>query len=244
MKLAADEKYVGGQIGLLCVLHTWTRAMAWHPHIHCLVPGIGLSKDGQSRFPAGRNYLVPVAALSRIFRAKFMSLARKALPDVTFPESVWKSDWVVYSKPAAQGADKVLTYLARYVHRIVITNNRILSFQNGDVTFCYKDSQEHRWRTMTLPAAEFMRRFLQHILPKGFHKVRHYGLLHPANREKLKRLQETLNPPVESDTETEDKEIAKTTKAITRIARLRCPRCHNGFMVLVSILLPKRRAPP
>ncbi|PXF55882.1 MAG: hypothetical protein C4B57_00020 [Deltaproteobacteria bacterium] len=168
-----------------------------------------------------------------------MSLARKALPDITFPESVWKTDWVVYSKPAAQGADKVLTYLARYVHRIAITNNRILSFQNGDVTFCYKDSKEHRWRTMTLPAAEFMRRFLQHVLPKGFHKVRHFGLLHP---EKLKRLQEELKPSVESDTENE--EIAETAKATTRIARLRCPCCHTGYMVLVSILSPKRRAPP
>jgi hypothetical protein len=132
-RLAADEKYVGGQIGLLCVLHTWTRAMAWHPHIHCLVPGIGFHNDEQYQLPRGRNYLVPVVALSRIFRAKFMSLARKALPDITFPESLWKTDWVVYSKPAAQGADKVLTYLARYVHRIAITNNRILSFDKDNV---------------------------------------------------------------------------------------------------------------
>jgi len=111
-----------------------------------------------------------------------MSLARKALPDLTFPESLWKTDWVVYSKPAVQGADKVLTYLARYVHRIAITNNRILSLKNGDVTFRYKDSQKHRWRTMNLSTAEFIRRFLQHVPPRGFHKVRHYGLLHPANR--------------------------------------------------------------
>ncbi|OPL13233.1 MAG: hypothetical protein AVO38_13795 [delta proteobacterium ML8_D] len=173
-----------------------------------------------------------------------MSLARKALPDVDFPESLWKTDWVIYSKPAVQGADKVLTYLARYVHRIAITNNRILSFENGNVTFRYKDSQEHRWRTMTLSTAEFMRRFLQHVLPRGLHKVSHYGLLHPANRGRLRRLQETLNPPVESDTETEDKEIAKITKAITHTSSLRCPRCHIGYMVLVLILSPKRRGPP
>jgi hypothetical protein len=242
MKLAADEKYVGGQIGLLCVLHTWTRAMVWHPHIHCLVPSIGLSQDGQYRLPSGKNYLVPVVALSRIFRAKFMSLASKALPDVTFPESVWKTDWVVYSKHAAQGADKVLTYLARYVYRIAITNNRILSFENGDVTFRYKDSQEHRWRTMTLPSLEFMRRFLQHVLPDGFHKVRHYGLLHPANREKLKRLQEGLKPPIES--QIDNAEITETAGAFPHVASLLCPCCHTGYMVLVSILSPKRRAPP
>jgi hypothetical protein len=173
-----------------------------------------------------------------------MSLARKALPDVDFPESLWKTDWVVYSKPAVQGADKVLMYLARYVHRIAITNNRILSFQDGNVTFRYKDSQKHRWRTMTLSTAEFIRRFLQHVLPRGFHKVRHYGLLHPANRAKLRLLQEKLNPSVESDTETKDKEIAKITKCITRSAGLRCPCCHTGYMVLVSILSPKRRGPP
>lgn len=141
MKLVADPHYVGGKIAILAVLHTWTRAMGYHPHVHLMVPGGGLSEDG-SWNPSRKNFLVPVKALSPIFRAKFMELARKALPEVVFPQSVWNTKWVVFAKPAVQGAKKVLNYLARYVHRIAITNNRILSIDDGEVTFRYKDSKK------------------------------------------------------------------------------------------------------
>lgn len=241
-ELAADPRYVGGDIGILCVLHTWTRAMIWHPHIHCLVPAGGLSQDGKWREPKGKNYLVPVIALSKIYRAKFMSLARKTLPGVTFPESVWETDWVVYSKPSMQGADRVLKYLARYIHRIAITNNRILSVYNGEVTFRYKDSREHRWKTMTLSADEFMRRFLQHVLPRGFHKVRYYGLLSPANRGKLKQIRELMR--TNTDAGEEVKEEDKTPDTISPIATLLCPHCKIGLLVLVSFLEKKCRVPP
>jgi hypothetical protein len=170
MTLARDPRYVGGTIAVLCVLHTWTRAMVYHPHVHCLVPGGGLSDEGRSWLAARKRFLVPVRALSKIFRAKFMKLARRALPDQVFPESVWHTPWVVYSKPTIHGAEKVLMYLARYVHRIAITNNRILFVTDNTVTFRYKDSRKRRWNIMTLPAPEFMRRFLQHVLPRGFHK--------------------------------------------------------------------------
>lgn len=195
LKLAADPKYLGGKIGMLAVLHTWTNALAFHPHGHFLVPGIGVSPDGRYRHTSGGKFLVPVKALSPIFRAKFMEMAREALPDVKFPAEVWKKEWVVYAKPAVQGSDKVLEYLGRYVHRIALTNNRILAIENDQVTFRYKQRRQRKkkwqggWRTMTLPAAQFMARFLQHVEPQGFHKVRYYGIWSPASRDLLKRIQ-------------------------------------------------------
>ena len=140
------------------------------------------------------KFLVPVKALSPIFRAKFLEMAQHAPPCATFPKEVWEKGWVVYCKPSVQGADKVLQYLARYVHRIAITNNRILSINNREVTFRYKEEKRKkkrvsRWRTMTLPAMEFIRRFLQHVPPKGFHKVRYYGLLSSANRPLVRQVQ-------------------------------------------------------
>jgi hypothetical protein len=193
MDLARDPRCVGGTIAVLWVLHTWTRALLYHPHVHCLVPGGGLSDDECSWLAARTRFLVPVRALSEIFRARFMDLARRALPGKAFPDSLWDTDWVVYSKPSVQGADNVLRYLARYIHRIAITNKRIRSVENGEVTFRYKDSRERCWKTMTLPALEFMRRFLQHVLPGAFHKVRSYGLLAPANRQRLHQINESLS---------------------------------------------------
>ncbi len=190
LKLAADPKYIGGNIGLLAVLHTWTNALFFHPHVHCLVPGGGVSPDGGFRRSRAKNFLVPVKALSPIFRAKFMQMAQRALPEVCFPQSIWEKDWVVYCKPAVRGSENVLKYLARYVHRIAITNNRILSMEGGEVTFRYKKPEKlkkkwvSRWLTMTLPVMEFLARFLQHVLPRGFHKVRYYGILSPAMPKK------------------------------------------------------------
>ncbi len=240
MKLARDPRYLGGKIGILAVLHTWTRAMIYHPHVHCLVPGGGISPDGQW-LPARKGFLVPVRALSEIFRAKFMELARKALPDVKLPESVWKTPWVVYAKPSVQGAEKVLRYLARYVHRIAITNNRILSTANGQVSFRYKDSRDKRWKTMTLDALEFMRRYLQHVLPRGFHKVRYYGLLAPANRHQLEKIKTLLADPNEQLQACPGEATADPLP--TRHA-LRCPYCATGTLVWVARILPCGRSPP
>ena len=191
-KLARDPHYVGGRIGIVSVLHTWTRAMVYHPHVHCLVPGGGLSQDGTQWLSSNKTFLVPVAALSLIFRAKFMELARSALPKVRFPDSLFKKGWVVYSKASVQGTGKVVNYLARYVHRVAITNGRIVSMDNGEVRFRYKDSREGAWKTMTLTAREFIRRFLQHVLPRGFHKVRYYGIFSPSSRHLLNRAKQLL----------------------------------------------------
>jgi len=146
MSLARDPRFVGGRIGILSVLHTWSRAMVFHPHAHCLVPAGGLSQDGSQWRTAHKKYLVPVQALSILFRAKFIKLARKALPKVVLPESIWKKNWVVHCKPTLQGSQKVLGYLARYVHRIAITNNRILSVGDEKILFRYKDSRQLRWK--------------------------------------------------------------------------------------------------
>lgn len=232
MKLAAAPHYVGGKIGILSVVHTWTRAMIYHPHVHCLVPGGGLSQDGW--MPARKRFLVPVMALSLIFRAKFMEMARAALPQEKFPESVWSKSWVVYSKPGVQGKEKVLNYLARYVHRVAITNRRILSIEDGQVQFKYKDSRENAWKTMTLPAEEFIRRFLQHVLPQGFHKVRHYGILAPSNRALLHKAKEILpepDPPAPSEPN-------------PPAPPMRCPSCKTGQLCRIGRIPRKGRSPP
>jgi len=246
MQLAADPRYVGGKIGILSVLHTWTRAMIYHPHLHFLVPAGGLCGDGTTWLPSRKNYLVPVRALSVLFRAKFMEMARKALPNETLPQSVWKTKWVVYCKPTVQDTDKVLTYLARYIHRIAITNNRIISIDEKNITFRYKDSQNHCWKTMTLNALEFLRRFLQHVLPKHFHKVRYYGFLGPKNRYQLKRIKQALlteSPETEPHQTKNDGPVDKTAVDKSIQANL-CPICSTGYLVVISLLQPRWRAPP
>jgi len=245
IKLTADPKYVGGKIGILAVLHTWTRAMAYHPHVHCLVPGGGLSDDRKCWLAARNNFLVPKQPLSILFRAIFMRMARKALPHIHFPESVWETKWVVFPKPTLQGTHKLLDYLARYVHRIAITNNRILALQEGKVTFRYKDSRNHCTKTMTLPALEFIRRFLQHVLPVGLHKVRYYGLFSPCHRHLLRQLQLLLfiqNVPEESNPLAATDPINSVPEP--RPSTCLCPLCRSGLMVLISWIPRRARGPP
>jgi hypothetical protein len=160
--LAADPHDVGELIGVLCVLHTWTRTLVYHPHVHCLVPAGGVSADRTEWRPARTSSLVPVHALSKLFRGLCLDLMRQERPDLTRPEAVWTQGWVV-CKPTVQGPEKVLNDLGRYVHRIALTKSRMVSIEDGDVCFRYQDSQNHRWHTMTLPAQEFMRRFLPHV---------------------------------------------------------------------------------
>ena len=238
--LAADPRYVGGEMAILAVLHTWTRSLIYHPHVHCLVPGGGLAKDGTWHL-ARKKYLVSVTALSTLFRARFMASARKALPNVAFPETLWNTPWVVYCKPALQGSEKLLDYLGRYIHRVAITNSRIKVIRNGHVTFEFKDAQAGRWKHMTLPAEEFIRRFLQHVLPKGFHKVRYYGLLSPRKRTKLKQLQLLLAEPITealSEQATGEQKNGATDKLMS------CPACGSGVLVVITWLPRQGRSPP
>ena len=245
MELAKDPRYVGGQIGLLCVLHTWTKAMAYHPHVHCLVPAGGLGTDGKTWMPARNNFLVPVRALSKLFRGRFIHLAREALPQLAIPESVFKKDWVVFCKPALQGTEKVLKYLGRYVHRIAITNSRLLSMDDGNISFRHKDA-DCGWKTMTLPSDEFMRRYLQHVLPRGFHKVRFYGLWAVASRKKLQHVREQFLTKPENQ---QPQSILLPSKSdssgstVPRPARV-CPFCHAGKLLCITHLARQKRAPP
>jgi hypothetical protein len=191
--LTADRHYLGGTVGMLAVLHTWTRTLEYHPHVHCLVPGGAVAADGTWRRARGQ-YLVPVRALSVGFRARFLMRCKRLLPDVIVPASVWKKPWVVYAKPTVQGADCVLRYLARYVHRAAITDARIVHVGPTTVTFRYRDATARGWRTMTLRGEEFLRRFLQHVLPRGFHKVRSYGFWRPNAAAVRAALQHRLAP--------------------------------------------------
>ena len=235
--IGLDPKYVGGKLGILTVLHTWTRALEHHPHVHMLVPAGGLAKNGEWR-ESRKKFLVPVQALSRGFRGRFMTMAKKALPKETFPKEVWNKEWVVFCKPIFNRAKKVLRYLGRYVHRIAISNNRIISMQNGAVTFRYQNSESKQWKNMQLPAKEFLRRYLQHVLPQGFHKVRYYGLLSPRNRVTLKRLQIMLE---ERRREKAEKSAAAPDPPAPE---RRCPCCEEGIMVTTSWLPKKARSPP
>jgi len=168
-----------------------------------------------------------------------MKLARKALPDETFPQAVWKKEWVVFSKPTFRNAKKVLHYLGRYVHRIAIANNSILALENDHVTFRYQNSTTREWKTMRLAAMEFLRRFLQHVLPKGFHKVRYFGLLHPTNKVTLKRLQLLLREKDHRRTAAVEREVAAHIETVKV-----CPCCKEGIMVVISWLPKKSRSPP
>ncbi|MEP7124970.1 MAG: IS91 family transposase [Byssovorax sp.] len=232
-RLCADPHYLGGRIGALAVLHTWTRTLEWHPHVHLLVPGGALAPDGRTWIPAPRRrtrYLVPVKALAKRFRGRFLHLARRALPGVAFPHIPWDKPWIVFAKPVVQGAEKVLEYVGRYVHKTAIADSAIAAVDDRTVSFRYRDSRDHQRKTMTLPAHELLRRFLQHVPRKGLHRVRAFGLLHPAHRTTLRQLQIVLAPrqPLDSPAP------ARSTRL-----RLPCPQCRQASLLLVRRLSPQ-----
>jgi hypothetical protein len=244
IKLAADPHYVGALVGVMCVLHTWSSSLVYHPHAHCLIPGGGISVDRKQWLPSRNNYLVPVKALSKIFRGIFMQMVRKELPDIELFASIWQKDWVVYCKPAVQGANKVLNYLGRYVHRVAIANSRILSIDDGKVTFRYKDSKSHKHKIMTLKAQEFIRRFLQHVLPRGVHKIRYYGLWSPVNRKYLYKMKELLNNgDAAQHSEPQQGESNESVKPTSSEGQ-KCPHCNIGTLVWVARISNHWRAPP
>jgi hypothetical protein len=242
LKLVADLHYVGGLVGVMAVLHTWGSNLAYHPHVHCLVTGGGVSQDHQRWRPARNDYLVPVRALSKLFRGMVLDQMRRQLPESNLPSSLWQKDWVVHCKPAVQGTDKVLEYLGRYIHRIAITNSRILSIEDGKVTFRYRDSRTAQTTTMALDAQEFIRRFLQHVLPGGVHKVRYYGLWSPSHRDQLRTWQDLLanssanEPPL--------RRLDPASESSSPPQAQPCPYCKTGTLVWIRRLPPQGRAPP
>ena len=234
-KLAWDERFVGGRVGMVGVLHTWTRALIYHLHVHYIVTGGGFSEKGEWK-RSREDFLVPVRALSVIFRAKFRDLLKKTeLFDQVDPR-VWKKEWVVHSEPVGSG-EAAFKYLAPYVFRVAISNSRILKLEGGQVTFKYKDSATDQMKFATVSAEEFMRRFLQHVLPERFVKVRYYGLLSAGNRHLLKRVREALRARARGS-------VARSEdRAINQRESLRCPNCGTE-MTLIGTLSARGREPP
>ena len=257
LTIAADPKHLGARIGITAVLHTWGSALTHHPHIHMIVPGGGISRDGTRWISARPAFLLPVRVLGALFRRLFLTrllalyhagrlgffgsmthlAERRAFLRHLSP--VRKKRWVVYAKPPFAGPEAVLAYLSRYTHRVAISNSRLLRFDEDGVTFRYKNYREAgaaRQQVMTLAADEFIRRFLLHALPRGFHRIRHYGLLASARRkdhlERARRLLDVAPRPTEEPTE--DAEPRPT-----------CPCC-GGTMIIIEVFERRYqpRAPP
>ena len=188
-ELCANKRHLGGLPGILSVLHTWNGQLGYHPHVHMLITGGGISSDGRHWEPARNEYLLPVAVLSKKVAAKFRDAVCKQRPEVfkAIPAHAWKRQWVSFVKHYGHGNGAVLNYLSRYVLRVAITNARILAVSPTHVTFRWKDHGTDTWRATRLEGVEFLRRFLQHVLPQGFHKVRYYGLWHHSRRNLASR---------------------------------------------------------
>ena len=237
--LALDPRHLGGGIGFMGVLQTWTRDIAYHPHVHYIVPGGGISPD-ETRWLPTRNpkFLVPVKALSIMFRAKVRDALKQAKLLTVVPPSVWDRDWVAHIERAGTG-ETALKYLAPYVFRVALSNRRIESLENGHVTFRFRESESGEWKRRTLEAEEFIRRFLQHVLPDRFVKVRYYGFLAQRNRDKLEKVRTLLG------VNHEESAVPKPPQCDTACASAEspaCPKC-GGVMVLVRTLEPKRKPP-
>ena len=196
-QLARDPRFVGGQIGMIGVLHTWTRNLFYHPHVHYLVPGGGVGNDGQSWLPAHKNFFLPVKALSKLFRAAFQRTLRKTALYTQIPPKVWRREWVVHCKPVGNG-QAALKYLAPYIHRVALSNRRLVSIhhhgslETSQVTFQYRPTDTGQLKACSLSVEHFIQRFLQHILPRGFVKVRYFGFFGATLRSRLAALQESL----------------------------------------------------
>jgi len=224
LELCADSKYLGATPGITTVLHTWGQNLMYHPHIHCIVTGGGLTKDGKWR-ASRQKFFLPVKVLSRKFRGKFLFYMKQA--GLEFGSALYQDKWVVYCKPPFKNASKVIEYLGRYTHRVAISNHRILAMKDGKVTFSWRDYRDNnKKKNMTITAAEFIRRFVLHILPSGFRKIRHYGIL--AARDKTSRI--TLCKKL---TRTKFKMVHPTT-TLERLQKLfgkdfdLCPCCGIG----------------
>jgi hypothetical protein len=243
IQLADDPKHLGGRVGILAVLHTWTSNLTYHPHVHMLVTGGGVAEDDQWT-SCKHKYLVPVKALSKLIRGKFAARLRKSDPDLhrQVDPTTWSKEWVVHSLHYGQGQSVVLQYLARYVFRIAITNHRIISMDQTHVTFRYKDRKGGRWITSRIKGCEFIRRYLQHVLPKGFHKVRYYGIWHTSNSNHVSTLAGpmTIAAMMSGRTPAKPEDDDQATSGKT----LKCPHCGSDQLILLERLpRPRSRSP-
>jgi hypothetical protein len=255
--LARSEGRVGATPGILMILHTWTGQMTYHPHVHLLVTAGGVSDDGRHWLAAPDRFLLPVRALSKIVAARFRDALEKEKPEVfhSLPRKTWKRAWCCYCKPYGHGKQAVLQYLARYAFRIAITNARIVAMDDTHVTFRYKDRQANQWRTCRLTGVEFLRRLLMHVLPKGFHKARYYGLWHYSKRPWQQRARlllaletpaQTAVPMTVADLGTEAQRAADDRSIGSEKSdggfRPRCPHCGSDRVNHLGEL-PRIRSP-
>ncbi|WP_026811193.1 IS91 family transposase [Arenibacter latericius] len=230
---ASNHKFMGATPGMIAILHTWGQNLSLHPHLHCIVPGGGIAQSGKWKYAKNKGkYLFPVKAMSMVFRARFVASLRKEFPPqpTAFYENLFKHNWVVYCKRPFLGPAQVVEYLGRYTHKIAISNHRIKSLDTNGVTFTVKDYRNGgRKRLLRLDDAEFIRRFTLHILPKGFIRIRHYGILSSTKkRELLPLLQQVLGRPVNHER--------------PPLKHRRCPYCQIGIMVTVAVF--DSRGPP
>lgn len=272
LTIASDPKHLGAMIGFISVLHTWGQTLMHHPHVHCVVPGGGLAPNGEEWISCRNGFLLPVPVLSRLFRRLFLDALEKAFNQgkLKFHGSIshlaaWpafnkilntcrKTEWVVYAKPPFDGPEKVLDYLGRYTHRIAISNHRLLNMDNGRVSFNYRDyKDDNAQKIMTIEADEFIRRFLLHVLPNGFVRIRYYGWLANCHRakkvdlcRKLLNITDEIHQPIPEKQNWVDLLIALTGKD-----PLLCPECQRGRLIRIQTLAPvastqiqKQRSPP
>jgi len=262
LTIAADPKRLGARLGITAVLHTWGSALTHHPHIHCIVPGGGLSLDGQRWVACKSGFFLPVRVLSRLFRRLLLeklSAAHHAgrlqffglhhnLADTrnfaNYLSPLRQIDWVVYAKRPFAGPEAVLAYLSRYTHRVAISNSRLIACDERGVTFKWKDyraKRRDRYKTMTLATPEFIRRFLIHVLPAGFHRIRHYGLFaNPVRAKQLPRLRELLA----NDTANSNSPIKGTTDDEPPTSTYTCPACGAPMIIIETFEKQIPRAPP
>jgi Putative transposase/Transposase zinc-binding domain len=257
--IAADPKHLGAEIGFFAVLHSWGQNLQFHPHLHCVVPGGGLSPDGERWVSCRRpDFLLPVRVLSSLFQRLFLEALQTAFDSgqlqffhsleslrqpMAFARHLAKAeahDWVVYAKRPFAGPQQVLDYVGRYTHRVAISNNRLLDIEGDQVQFKWKDYRHgDQIKTMTLSADEFIRRFLMHVLPNGFHRIRYYGFL--GNRYRNKKLAQCrrllgMQKAEQADPPKPEKEYHERYEELTGRSLRQCPHCRQGQMVKVAIL--------
>lgn len=261
LELAKDKKYLGAEIGFTSILHTWGQNLMNHPHIHCIVPGGGLSLDKAKWIKSKKKFFIPVKVLSRKFRGKFLYYLNTLYLNnkLTFPKSIselgsrnvfnefkdslYKKEWIVYSKAPFSSAEYVLQYLGRYTHRVAISDNRIIKVDKNNVSFKWRDYKDNnKQKVMTLKAKEFIRRFTMHILPDRFVKIRHYGILGNRNKQlKFKRCLEIFRVKPIDD---EKLSSAELFFKLTGIKIGMCKICEKGNLIEKGIIMPQSYSPP
>jgi hypothetical protein len=250
-----DPKWLGGELGITMVLHTWGQNLGQHLHVHCVVSAGALSPDGTRWIAAKPGFLFPVRALSRMFRGKYLAALAQAQANAelrldagatpAFPallDALWRQDWVVYAKRPFAGPEQVLAYLGRYTHRVALTNERLVSLKHGQVRFRWRDyAHANTLKVMRLDADEFLRRFLLHVLPRGFMRIRHFGL--QANRCRARKLAQSRAVLGQAEPEpVEPESVVHFLQRVLRVDITRCPRCGQGPLQRLPDLAPSSQA--